>query len=173
MVALLTFKSSRTIYCKTWHKTVEELNLQQHHCEQNVSGEKQLCLAAMFSLYILQTIWKAEIFHRSITMHRYSNWDVMVTLPPHKFSSRPACHYTAHWQQKYSAAIIPDHANIGQLMTLDKEPQTNRILTSTTRSFCHWHCITVWNSEGQVYNVSTVLLLLAADAGCSIYNYGK
>jgi hypothetical protein len=52
----------------------------------------------MFSLYILQTIWKAEIFHRSITMHRYSNWDVMAALPPHKFSSPPACHYTAHWQ---------------------------------------------------------------------------
>ena len=52
----------------------------------------------MFSLYILQTIWKAEIFHRSITMHRYSNWDVMAALPPHKFSRPPACHYTVHWQ---------------------------------------------------------------------------
>jgi len=185
MVALQTFKSSQTIYCKTRHKTVEELNLQQRHCEQNISGEKQLCLAAMFSLYILETIWKAEIFHRSVTTHQYSNWwhfhlkSSPVHLPVTTLR-------TDSWTAEHSAAIIPDHANRTidgsckqdnwcQLKESPKQtgswpPQQGY---SASQKPMHWHCINVWNSEGQMCCFSTVLLLLAADEGCSICNYGK
>jgi hypothetical protein len=93
MVALQTFKSSESIYCTTWHKTVEELNLQQHNCEKNKSGENNYAWLPCCHCIFYRQFGKLRSFTDLLPFIGTLNYEVMVALPPHKFSSPPARYY--------------------------------------------------------------------------------